>query len=113
MPKPIRRRRRRSREEIAAILTTFDSSGESAVTFAQAQGLALSTLRLWLTRRGKRPRSRAGSGLIPVVITGSDFASPAMIEVSLTNGRVLRFPHGLRPDDLAAMADALEQPCSR
>ena len=113
MSKPIRRRRHRSREEIAAILATFDRSGQSAVAFAQTNDLALSTFRLWLSRRGKRPRPDAGGALVPVVITGGDFASPAMIEVSLTNGRVLRFPRGLRPDDLAALANALEQPCSR
>ena len=113
MPKPIRRRRYRSREEVAAILTAFDRSGQSAVAFAQSNQLALSTFRLWLSRRGKRPGSGAGGALVPVVITGSDFASPAMFEVSLTNGRVLRFPRGLRPEDLAAIADALERSCSR
>lgn len=111
MPKPIQRRRHRSREEVAAILTDFDRSAESAVAFAQANQLALSTFRLWLSRRGKRPR--ASNALVPVTITGGDFTSPAMIEVALTNGRVIRFPRGLRPEDLAAIANALEQRCSR
>ena len=110
MSKPIQPRRYRSLEEITAILVAFDRSGQSAVAFAQANQLVLSTLRLWLSRRRKRPRD--GSVLIPVTITGGDLALPAMIEVALTNGRVLRFPRGLRPEELAAIADALEQPCS-
>ena len=113
MPKPTRRRRHRSREEIAAILTTFDRSGQSAVAFAQTHSLALSTFRLWQSRRDKPPRPHGTTALVPVTITGSDLASPAMIEVALTNGRVLRFALGSRTVDLAAIADALERPCSR
>ena len=113
MPKPIRRRRHRSREEIGAILAAFDCSGQSAVAFAQTHGLALSTFRLWLSRRGKPLAPSGTTALVPVTITGGDFASPAMFEVSLTNGRVLRFALGIRPQDLAEIADTLERACSR
>ncbi len=116
MMKPIRRRHR-SREEIAAYLAAFDRSGHSAVAFARIHKLALSTFRLWLSRRGKLRGAGAsvgnGTALIPVTITGSDFTSAAMFEVSLINGRVLRFPPGLRPGDIAAISEALERPCSR
>lgn len=114
MPKPVRRRRHRSREEITAILDKFDRSDLSALAFAAREGLAVSTLRLWLSRRG-RPAGRRQRGpvLVPVHVVGSATAEDVVFEVLLVGGRTLRFPRGIVADELAAICEALERPCSR
>jgi len=114
MPKPVRRRRHRSREEIAAILDKFDRSAISVLAFAKRQGLAVSTLRLWLSRRG-RPRGRRSqtSVLVPVHVIGPAAAEDVVFEVLLVGGRTLRFARGVAIDELAAVCEALERPCSR
>jgi hypothetical protein len=102
---------RRSREEIAAIVASYRSSGQSALAFSRSQGLAVSSRRPWLSQRpAKRPRKL--STLVPVRIVGPA-ATLAVFEVALAGGRVLRFPSGTSADELAAICDALERPCSR
>lgn len=113
MPKPVRRRRHRSREEIAAILDKFDRSETSAFSFAQREGLAVSTLRLWLSRRGDRPVRRRRPVLVPVHIVDAAAGGDVVFEVLLTGGRTLRFGRGVAADELAAVCEALERPCSR
>ena len=103
-------RRRRSREEIAAILSSFQSSGQSALAFAQSRDIAVSSLRLWLSQ-ARQSRSPKRALLLPVSLP-ADLTSPVLFEVTLCSGRVLRFPHGTAADELAAICDALERPCS-
>jgi hypothetical protein len=106
-----RTRIRRSREEIAAIVSSFRSSGQSALAFARSQGLAVSSLRLWASALPASPQ-RKPPAFVPVRI--ADAVAPAgMFEVALAGGRVLRFPRGVATDELAAVCDALERPCSR
>ena len=111
MSKPVQRRRHRNREEIAAIVDKFDHSELSALAFAQREGLAVSTLRLWLSRRGGRPRRVPV--LVPVHVVGTAAGIDVIFEVLLAGGRVLRFPRGVGGDELVAVCEALERPCSR
>ncbi len=111
MPKTVRRRHR-SREEIAAILDKFDRSDLSLLAFARREELAVSTLRLWLSRRDRRPARRAPV-LVPVHVIGGAPAADPPFEVTLAGGRVLRFARGVDADELAAVCAALERPCSR
>ena len=111
MSKPVRRRRHLSREEIAAILDKFDHSETSAFAFARREGLAVSTLRVWLSRRSGR--SSRGPVLVPVHVVGAAAGSDVIFEVLLAGGRVLRFPRGIAGDELAAVCETLERPCSR
>lgn len=113
MLKPVRRRRHRSREEIAAILDKFDSSESSAFAFAQREGLAVSTLGLWLSRRGRRPGPQRGPVLVSVHVVGPAAGDDVVFEVLLAGGRTLRFPRGIAADELAAVCEALERSCSR
>lgn len=113
MPKPVRRRRHRSREEIAAILDKFDRSELSALAFAQREGLAVSTLRFWLSRGGRHPDRQCGPVLVPVRVVGPAAAEDVVFEVLLAGGRTLRFPRGIAADELTAVCEALERPCSR
>jgi len=114
MPKPVRRRPHRSREEIAAILDKFDRSAISVLAFAKHEGLAVSTVRLWLSRRGRPsgPRSQSPA-LVPVHVIGPAAAEDVVFEVLLAGGRTLRFPRGVAALELAAICEALERPCSR
>lgn len=102
---------RRSREQIAAIVSSFRSSGQSALAFAQSEGIAVSSLRLWASQ-AKRVHSPKRPALLPVSMPFS-LATPVLFEVMLAGGRVLRFPSGTATGDLAAICDALERPCSR
>ena len=113
MSKPISRRRHRSREEIAAILSALDSSGQSAAAFSRSEGLALSTLRVWMSRRAMRSRRPPSPALVPVTITAGSFAPSPLFEVVLAGGRILRFACGVPTEELAAICDALDRPCSR
>lgn len=114
MPKPVRRRRHRSREEIATILDKFDRSDLSALAFAKREGLAVSTLRLWLSRRGRPSRHQSQTSvLVPVHVIGPTAAEDVVFEVLLVGGRTLRFPRGVAALELAAVCEALERPCSR
>lgn len=112
MPKPVRRRRL-SREQIAAILDKFDGSDLSALAFAKSEDLAVSTLRFWLSRRGRRSDRQRGPVLVPVHVVGPAAAEDVVFEVLLAGGRTLRFPRGIVADELAAVCEALERPCSR
>lgn len=112
MPKPVRRRRHRSREEIAAILDNFDRSELSALAFAKREGLAVSTFRLWLSRRTRRPSRRRRPVLVPVNVLGAVAGDDVVFEVLLVGGRTLRFGRGVPVLELAAVCEALERPCS-
>ena len=114
MRKPATRRRHRSREEIAAILDKFDRSAISVLAFAKRESLAVSTLRLWLSRRGRPSGRRSQSPvLVPVHVLSPAAAEDVVFEVLLAGGRTLRFPRGVGTDELAAVCEALERPCSR
>jgi hypothetical protein len=113
MPKPATRRRHRSREEIAAIVDKFDRSDLSALAFAKREGLAVSTLRLWLSRRGRAQGRSRRPVLVPVHVVGPAAAEDVVFEVLLAGGRTLRFPRGIAAEELAAVCEALERPCSR
>ena len=112
MPKPVRRRHR-SREEIAAILDKFDRSELSAFAFAGHEGLAASTLRVWLSRRSESALDQQAPRLVPVRVVGPAAAEDVVFEVLLVGGRTLRFPRGIPGPELAAVCEALERPCSR
>lgn len=112
MQKPRRRHIHRSPEEIASILAEFDRSGQSAVSFAREQDLALSSFRFWLSRRGKTSKRAKSTALVPVTIAAGGFAPSPFFEVALAGGRTLRFPRGVAPGELAAIVDALD-PCLR
>ena len=104
-------RLRRSREDIAAIVSSFHSSGQSQLAFAQSQGIAVSSLRLWVSRAAS-VRSPKTPRLLPITLP-ADVMPPLFVEVALVGGRVLRFGHSMPADDIAAICDALERPCLR
>lgn len=73
----------------------------------------MSTLRLWLSRRIGPPGRRRGPVLVPVHVVGAAAGSDVVFEVLLAGGRTLRFPRGIAADELAAVCEAIERPCSR
>lgn len=69
--------------------------------------------RLWLSPRTDGLARRCGPVLVPVHLVDTVAGGDVVFEVLLAAGRTLRFGHGVPTDDLAAVCEALERPCSR
>jgi hypothetical protein len=101
-------------------------SGLNQSAFCRREGLGLAVFGGWkrlLERKsgGTRTAQQAGESVaetfVPVKVSaesskGSAARPSGILELELRNGRVLRFPSSLVPDDLAGWAAALEtRPC--
>jgi transposase-like protein len=102
-----RRRRRRSREEIDALLEHFDRSGLTQIGFARRQGLSVSTLRFWLDRR----RRGGESHFVPVAITEGAVAGRPGLELELGGERRIHIPVDIEPEALRALLPILVAAC--
>jgi hypothetical protein len=92
---PIRARRvRRTREEVARLLTDFRSSGVSQSAFARSNGISQPTLSYWLRSAHRRTGEKAEDSprLVPVKIT----AVPGVLPAPTRSGFELDLPRGLR-----------------
>jgi len=122
----ISRRRRFTPEQKLALVAEVSKPGVSVAALADRHGVSRSLLFEWRrqVREGLMPgvtRVDGSPAMVPVSVVAeprpkemSPFHSPgspqatAMIEVVLTNGRVLRFPEAIRPDVLGRLAAALD-----
>ena len=86
------KRPHRSRQEVDQLLQAYDRSGLTQHRFAKLHGLPLSTLHYWLRRRRLAERSQSTKPTIVPVKLRQPVGSPhPSIEVSLANGRTVRF----------------------
>ena len=122
----VSRRRRFTPEQKLALVAEVSKPGVSVAALADRHGVSRSLLFEWRrqVREGLMPgvtRVDGSPAMVPVSVVAeprskemSPFHSPgspqatAMIEVVLTNGRVLRFPEAIRPDVLGRLAAALD-----
>jgi len=122
----ISRRRRFTPEQKLALVAEVSKPGVSVAALADRHGVSRSLLFEWRrqVREGLMPgvtRVDGSPAMVPVSVVAEPrpkemlpFHSPgspqatAMIEVVLTNGRVLRFPEPIRPDVLGRLAAALD-----
>jgi len=104
--------RRRSAEQIAAILQEYERSGLSLLGFAQKERLCYTTLLRWRRGGRKSPRSAAppcaaGPGFIPIEIEAGPMPSDYVL--SWPEGRSLRIPCRFDPEALRRLLEVLEE----
>jgi len=94
---PSKRRRRRSADEIQALLSSYRSSGLTQREFADQNRLSFSTLTYWLRRYRDNESPAEGSGLIRVTLRDGP-ARPVEVaqhlELVTASGWTLRIPAG-------------------
>ncbi len=130
MAKQGSRARRQSREARRGYwerrVDAWRCSGLKQSAFCRREGLGVAVFSRWkrlfeqagsFSRTGLLARESMPGAFVPVKVSaGSAHESTVrpmgILELELRNGRVLRFPSSLAPDDLARWAGALEaRPC--
>jgi hypothetical protein len=99
-----KRKRGRSTEEIAAMMTGYEQSGLTRREYCQQRGIALSTLDYYRHRRKKKVRN---PGLVAVKIVASEQPSSPMT-VILGNGRRIEVGRGFAETELARLLRVVE-----
>jgi len=107
------RRRRRTAEEIAAILQEQRHSGLSLLAFARERQLCYANLRRWRSRQGAQPSAKDAPaqsgddpGFVPVHIQSEGRALDYVLD--WPDGRSLRIPAGFEPQRLRRLLRMLE-----
>jgi hypothetical protein len=107
--------RRRTPDEIKAILVAYRSSGLSQREFAQKRSIPVATLSHWLRRERKNgksagekptPSSKSTQEFIPVRFP-EPAVSPAVLEFELPDGLRVRVGTGLALDHLKKLVNLL------
>ena len=110
-----RRRRNRTPEEIRTIVEEFRKSGLRKTAFAKQIDVQVSVLSRWVKREEAEriPNPPAASQrLVPVTIASSsalDGATPAQLELVLSNGRCVRVHPGFNEEALGRLVGVLER----
>jgi hypothetical protein len=105
---PLRRRRRRSREEIERLLRAYDGSGQTQARFAEQHGIPLTTLHYWLRRRREDGSGECRPALVPVTLRPGIGGGGTRIEIALANGRELRVPVDMDVARIARLVTVLD-----
>jgi transposase len=125
----VERRRRCSNEQKLKILAEAGQPGATVSAVAERNGISRSQLYAWmkLAREGRMPGISAGSQPsprfapvrienTPAASTATSAAPPAVtmrrragvVEIALSNGRVVRVEDGIEPSVLARLVAALD-----
>lgn len=111
---PVRRRRRTS-QEIAALVAEYRRSGSSQHAFAASRGISLSTFTNWLgrLRSGGALAHPVAQRLVPVRITGPGpwEASAERIEIVLRSGVILRLPQRFDDAVVERLVEIVSERC--
>ncbi len=104
-------KRRRSKEEVSALVAEFRASGLSRREFAEQSGIPISTVHSWLRNRERSTISSA-SAFVPVSVrTDTQEAQSSQLRVELSTGRVVTIPSSFPVADLARLLDVLDARC--
>lgn len=100
------------RKRWAKVLAEFESSGLKAPAFCRKHSIPYSTFFLW-RRRLKGSAPSASPAFVPVTIRNAaspapSVPSPALVEVVLSSGRLLRVHADWTPETVARLISALE-----
>ena len=112
---------RRARQ-MRRVLARWERSGLTLREFGQQRGIPLSTLTWWrqVFRRAGEPGNAASKSRVPasdaVVFTevprpATVPTTPAVLEIVLRSGHVLRVPAGADTDTLQRVLQALQTAC--
>jgi hypothetical protein len=100
---------------MAALIEEWQRTGCTAKTFARARGVSVSTLKRWRRRLAMASdglgRPPGGRTLVPVRVVADAEDREAALEVVLTTGDRIRVGHGVTPDLLRALVEALRTGC--
>ena len=99
-----KRKRGRSAEEIAAMMTGYEQSGLTRREYCGQRGIPLSTLDYYRQRRKKKARN---PGLVAVKIVASEQPS-SPLAVILRNGRRIEVGRGFAEAELARLLRVVE-----
>ena len=103
--------------QMRRVLARWERSGLTLTEFGRRRGIAPSTLTWWrqvFRCAGERvdsapPRNAVVFTEVPRVAPGP--AVPAIVEIVLRSGHVLRVPAGVDPDTLQLVLQALQATC--
>ena len=119
LPGPERRRRWTTAEKLRIVAESFNA-GISVVEFARQRDLHPNLVHTWRWQARKGMLSESANGIgrfapVAIVAAGgamqpiaSEARGAAVIEVVLRNGRILRLPERIAPEDAGRIADVLE-----
>ena len=96
-----RNRKRRTRQDIDALLGRYHRSGKSARAFCEEEGVAESSLYKWLKR--KRPRES-----VPALVEVKAPKVSAGLRVGTPRGYQVEVPAGFAAEELKRLLDVLE-----
>jgi transposase-like protein len=102
------RRLRRSPAEIAKILAEYARSDLTQQAFADARGLSLSSLSLWLRKAREQGEAKEGPRLVPVRLRSSVETG---FELAVPGGATLRIPADFDEDALRRVLEIIAPRC--
>ncbi|VTT98823.1 Uncharacterized protein OS=Rhodopirellula europaea 6C GN=RE6C_02662 PE=4 SV=1 [Gemmataceae bacterium] len=113
MPVPVSKPRRDpavTRRQWAERLDRFRRSGQTVAQFCDAEGVSAPSFYVWKRTLAAESAATPTPALVPIHVTPSP--TPAVIELSLPSGAVLRLPADIRVNLLVAVLRGLEgRPC--
>ena len=96
------RPRRFSAEERERLLEAYERSGKTQRAFAEDNGVAVSTLLSWLSRKRKSKQEAPGWESVSLSLGAASW------EVVLPGGTCVRAPAGISVEELARLIERLE-----
>jgi hypothetical protein len=108
--------RRRSRSEVEALVSEFESSGLMRAAFCQQRGLAVGTLDKYRRRVQSKPQPGAVGSLLPVEVVSSpwrdgrsDVERDGVLVVWLRSGRRIEVGRGFDAGTLERLLTLLDR----
>jgi transposase-like protein len=98
--------RRRTREERAAVIGRYRTSGQTQRAFCQKEGIAVATLTFWL-RQAREPKAGGPIGGGALVEVPACCAPSGEVVITLSDGVSVRAAAGTAVDWLSALIGAL------
>jgi hypothetical protein len=96
---------------VQALLAERARTGASYRELSERSGIPVPTLAWWQRRLGDKKRGGATVELTEIRSGVANLFAPAMVEVVLRDGVVVRVPPGVDPERLRGVLAALDRQC--